>query len=165
MRFTPYQVLWEITNLVWSAFMSWPSSFFLHLPLSLPFTFFFSTPLTLSIIPLLQASLPPCLMLLTAFSPILTPLSFFFSFSSSLSYLYFATRLSVMVFVSSDRVVVLFFLHGGGLFTISEPEVVWWGCLDSSMWAKVLVSRDEKQEQLVEKVCSRNAFYMCQCIH
>ena len=90
---------------------------------------------------------------------------FFFSFSSSLSYLYFAARLSVMVFVSSDRVVVLFFLHGGGLFTISEPEVVWWGCLDSSMWAKVLVSRDEKQEQLVEKVCSRNAFYMCQCIH
>lgn len=164
MRLTPYQVLWEITNLVWSAFMSWPNSFFLHLPLSLAFKFFFPPPLTLSIVPLL-ASRPSCLMLLTTFSPILTPLCIFFSFPSSISHLFFAARLSGMVCVSSDRVVVLFFLRSGGPFTISEPEVVWWGCLDSSMWAKVLVSTAEKQEQLVEKVPLRNAFYMCQCIH
>ena len=61
MCLTPYQVLWEITNLVWSAFMSWPNSFFLHLPLSLAFTGFFSPHSSYPLYhspPRLQASLP-----------------------------------------------------------------------------------------------------------
>lgn len=116
MRLAPNQVLWEITNLVWSAFMSWPNSF-LPSPSPLPCLNFFhsSSPLyhSLSSPPYLQASLPPAL--LHFFFPSLTlPLP---SVLPVLPCMAFPCVLTVMlVCVSSDKAG----LYSGGLLTISK---------------------------------------------